>query len=457
MDAVNELSRNEWDIPGGAATASASAAWWPFSGGGLVGGYLALLLFMLIYCARPEDWIPGLSNAPLAKVAGTLAFLALLFSLRHIRRVPREIVYLALLIGQLFLASVLSPVWRGGAVQATLDFSKVFLAVAVVAVAVNSLRRLRLLIFTQAGSIAVIAAVTLWKGRSLLGRLNGVLGGPYGDPNDLALILVITLPLCLALLLLARGLFGKLVWATAIAGMAYTILLTGSRGGFLVLIVTSAMCIWSFAIRGRRPYLVALVAALAVIVSVSSASMIIGRLKGTFDASQDVAAAYASGQARQQLFWRSVEVTKENPLFGVGPGNFVQLSGDWHVAHNSYTQMSSEGGIPALALYLLILGSGFKNLRAAKRFAIRQRETLLLAKALHASLLGFVVGSFFLTQNYSYFPYFLIAYTTALFTISEKSDGARRAVEAARQTIATRPPRTAEQEFEMPSFSPQTQ
>jgi O-antigen ligase len=239
--------------------------------------------------------------------------------------------------------------------------------------------------------------------------------------------------------------------------MAYTILLTGSRGGFLVLIVTSAMCIWSFAIRGRRPYLVALVAALAVIVSVSSASMIIGRLKGTFDASQDVAAAYASGQARQQLFWRSVEVTKENPLFGVGPGNFVQLSGDWHVAHNSYTQMSSEGGIPALALYLLILGSGFKNLRAAKRFAIRQRETLLLAKALHASLLGFVVGSFFLTQNYSYFPYFLIAYTTALFTISEKSDGARRAVEAARQTIATRPPRTAEQEFEMPSFSPQTQ
>ena len=34
----------------------------------LVGAYVALLLFMFIYCARPEDWIPGLSHAPLAKV-----------------------------------------------------------------------------------------------------------------------------------------------------------------------------------------------------------------------------------------------------------------------------------------------------------------------------------------------------------------------------------------------------
>ena len=35
----------------------------------LVGAYVALLLFMAIYCARPEDWIPGLSHAPLAKIA----------------------------------------------------------------------------------------------------------------------------------------------------------------------------------------------------------------------------------------------------------------------------------------------------------------------------------------------------------------------------------------------------
>ena len=74
----------------------------------LVGAYIALVLFMVIYHGRPEDWIPGLSNVPLAKIAGVLALLALVFSLRHIRnRFPREIIYLFLLIGQLFLASII--------------------------------------------------------------------------------------------------------------------------------------------------------------------------------------------------------------------------------------------------------------------------------------------------------------------------------------------------------------
>ena len=89
-------------------------------------------------------------------------------------------------------------------------------------------------------------------------------------------------------------------------------------------------------------------ALLGVIVLQSSSGMLVGRLKGTFNPKEDTAAAYASTQDRQQLLWRSIEVTKEHPLFGVGPGNFAQLSGNWHVAHNSFTQMSSEGGIPAL-------------------------------------------------------------------------------------------------------------
>ena len=171
----------------------------------LLGAYVALLLFMFIYCARPEDWIPGLSHVPLAKVTVILALLALLFSLQHIRqRLPPEILYLALLIGQLFLAAALSPVWRGGAFQTTLGFAKVLIVVVVMVVAVNTPRRLHLLIFTQVASVAAIAAVTLWKGHLVLGRLEGMLGGNYSDPNDLALAFVISLPMCLALLFLTR-------------------------------------------------------------------------------------------------------------------------------------------------------------------------------------------------------------------------------------------------------------
>jgi putative inorganic carbon (HCO3(-)) transporter len=385
-----------------------------------VGAYVALLLFMFIYFARPEDWIPGLSKVPLAKIAGILALLGLLFSLQHIRRLPREILYLGLLTGQLIIASALSPVWRGGAFQTTLDFAKVLIVTVVMAVAVNTPRRLRLLIFTQAASVAVIGAVTLWKGHLLLGRLEGMLGGAYSDPNDLALSLVISLPLCLALLFLTRSWIWKAAWASAIVVMTFATFLTGSRGGFLSIIVTAGVCLWAFAIRGRRPHLVVLAILLAVIVVLSSGGIIIGRLKGTFNLKEDIAAANGSAQARRALFWRSIEVTKEHPFFGVGPGNFAQLSGTWHVTHNSFTQMSSEGGIPALILYVLVLWSGFKNIRATKRFANRQREIILFAKALYASLVGYVAGSCFLSVNLAFFPYMLVAYTTALYLIAIK-------------------------------------
>ena len=186
----------------------------------LVGAYVALLLFMFIYCARPEDWIPGLSNVPLAKITGILALLALVFSLRNIRQhLPREVIYLALLVGQLFLAAALSPVWRGGAVQTTLDFSKVLIIVIVMTVAVNTSKRLRLLIVIQAASVAMIAAVAILKSRLLVGRLEGMLGGNYSNPNDLALAIAISLPLCLALLFLSKRRVWKAAWALAMIVM----------------------------------------------------------------------------------------------------------------------------------------------------------------------------------------------------------------------------------------------
>jgi O-antigen ligase len=377
---------------------------------------------MFIYCARPEDWILGLSNVPIAKIAGVVALVALLFSLRHIhRRLPRETIYLGLLIAQLFLASTLSPVWRGGAFQTTLDFAKVLVVFVIIAVAINTSKRLRLLIFIQAASVAMIALVAVLKGRLLVGRLDGVLGGNYSNPNDLALAIVMSLPLCLALLFLVKNVVWKAAWAVAILVMVYAVLRTGSRGGFLSLVMVTAVCLWEFAIRGRRRYLLILAALVGVILWQSSSGMLVGRLKGTLDEKDDAASAYSSAQQRQRLFWRSVEITKKHPLFGIGPGNFEIESGDWHVAHNSYTQLSSEGGVPALILYILILSCGFGSVRATKRFARGQRESKLLAGALLASLTGFVVGSVFSSATYQFFPYFLVAYTSALLGIAKNS------------------------------------
>jgi putative inorganic carbon (hco3(-)) transporter len=388
----------------------------------LTEAYTSLLLFMAVYWARPTDWIPGLSTVPLAKIAAALALVALVLSLSQIRhRLPPEVGYVFLLIAQLFATAVMSPVWKGGALQTTLDFAKVGLIVFMLVMAVNTAKRLRQLFFIQAASVAAISAVAVWKGRLLGTRLEGVLNGNYSNPNDLALAIVISLPLCLALLLLSKNNLSKAVWAFAMVVMVYAVFLTGSRGGFLSLAIAAAVCLWEFGIRGRRPILLALTAVMGVLLWVSSGTMLSERLKGTFDSRDDAASAYGSAQQRQELLWRSVEITIAHPLFGVGPGNFQVMSGSWHGTHNSYMQMSSEGGVPALILYTLILWCGFKNVSEIKRLVRKKKELGLLVQALQASLSGFVVGSLFASDAFQFFPYFLVAYTRAFLWIAREA------------------------------------
>jgi O-antigen ligase len=401
----------------------------------LAEAYISLLLFMVVYCARPEDWIPGLSSVPLAKIAGVLALVALVLSLGKIRqRLPNEVILVILLTAQLFATVPMSPVWRGGALNTTLDFAKLVIIVPVMVMAVNTATRLHQLLFIQAASVATISAVAVWKGHMLGGRLAGVLSGNYSNPNDLALAIVISLPLCLALLFLSRSVLSKVAWAVATLVMAYAVFLTGSRGGFLALAVTTAVGLWEFAIRGRRTYLLVIVALVGVALCLSSSRMLSDRLKSTFDSENDVASAYGSAEQRQHLFWRSLEVTAEHPLFGVGPGNFPIISDSWRVTHNSYTQMSSEGGIPALVLYLMVLWAGFKNLKRTKKLSGTNKEAKLFAGALHASLAGFVVGSLFASCAYQFFPYFLVSYTTVLLRIAKEQAARSARVEPVEQT-----------------------
>jgi O-antigen ligase len=401
----------------------------------LVEAYLSLMLFMVVYCARPEDWIPGLSNIPLAKIAGILALVAFAFSLGKIRqRLPNEVILVILLTAQLFVTVPMSPVWRGGALNTTLDFAKIVVIVPVMVMAVNTATRLRRLLFIQAASVATISAVAVWKGHMSGGRLAGVLNGNYSNPNDLALAIVISLPLSLALLFLSRNVASKVAWAVATLVMAYAVFLTGSRGGFLALAVSTAVCLWEFAIRGRRTYLVAIVAFVGVVLCLSSSTMLSNRLKGTFDSENDAASAYGSAEQRQYLFWRSLEVTAEHPLFGVGPGNFPIISDVWRVTHNSYTQMSSEGGIPALILYVMVLWAGFKNLKRTRKLSDSNKEVKLFTGALHASLAGFMVGSLFASYAYQFFPYFLVSYTTVLLRIAKEQAARSVRAEPAEQT-----------------------
>ena len=385
--------------------------------------YFGLVLFMFAYFARPEDWIPGLAHVPLAKIAGILIFVALVFSFHTIRwNMPQEVIFLGLLILQLWLTVPFSPVWRGGAFYMMLSVSRVLPLVIVIYAAVRSMKRLRWILFVQAASVSVVAIASVVATRISGGRLQGVVSGIYGNSNDLAFIIDLSLPICLALALTTRSNWRKLAWSVVMLAMIYAVSLTASRGGAIALVVAALVCLWQIGVRERRFYLFLLVPVALIVIWVYSGNA----LRKRFDPSNTDPATHSteaaeSAQQRTMLLLQSLKITAQYPLFGVGPGNFAIVSGVWRVSHNSYTQISAEGGIPAFLLYVLFLWRGMANLREVRRYRKTEKRIWLFSMALEASLAAYLVGSFFSSVAYELYPYCLVAYTTALRLIVRRN------------------------------------
>ena len=164
--------------------------------------------FFVVYCARPEDWIPGLKYLPLAKITAIMAMWGLFNALgktkRTIKDLPKESRLLLVMILLLLAGGFLSPVWRGGAVSRSIDFSKIYIAWVLVFLLITTFDRLRRIIFIQQVSVVLVCAAALIKGRSTP-RLNGVLGGIYSNPNDLAFAIVLSLPFALAFMITSKN------------------------------------------------------------------------------------------------------------------------------------------------------------------------------------------------------------------------------------------------------------
>jgi hypothetical protein len=117
---------------------------------------------------------------------------------------------------------------------------------------------------------------------------------------------------------------------------------------------------------------------------------------------------------------RAINGIENYPLFGIGINNFVTYSLVWQEVHMTYLQICVEGGIPALVFYLLFFRCGFKNLKTLRKTKGLNEVTVLFVGALHGSLIGYAVGAVFAPEAYQFFPYFAVAFTSALLqTVKE--------------------------------------
>ena len=253
-------------------------------------------------------------------------------------------------------------------------------------------------------------------------------GGMFGNPNEMALHLVMMTPIVIALAIASKRGVMRWIYFVMAALFVGAIMVTFSRGGFLGLVACMAVLAWKLGRKYRLNVTIASVVVLGLTI-LSSPENYGRRMLSIFFRGLDPA---GSSDQRRELLERSILVTARNP-WGIGIGNFPLVGVHNLGTHNAFTQVSTELGILGLVAYLVFMISPFRKLRAVERIQFEADDLdwfYYLAVGLQASIVGFWVSSFFASVAYNWFIYYLIAYAVAFRRIYSLEKGLKEDVKA---------------------------
>ncbi len=435
-------------------------------------GYWGLLAFTAVLLLRPQDIIPPVAALHLAEIFAIIGLIGLITN-RLSRKLPilhvtPEVVGLTLF-GLVIAGTIPFSLWPGGAFEVlTGMYLKVILMFVLMTTSLTSPKRLDrfiwLIVFAS-GYVAVGALISYLRGTNMVetDRVTGSIGGIWGNPNDLALNMVVFLPFAV-LLAFRRGAsaVSRSMAAAITVLMLAAIVFTKSRSGFLGLIAMVAALLFE-ARRVRRGVAPAILAAVLLLearrVQRGVASVILdgvllavplmpdsfwARMDSIFNAKEDETGSREARKLDMRESWRTF---LEYPLTGVGAGQFKNYNPPWRVdrwreSHNVWLQVAAETGIFGfLAFLYLVIRAVMAPLSAMRRLgpvrspAARRtrapRQTALRGPpgeagrpqpdngqtgalrghvaAVTAGMAGWLVCAFFASVAYNWTFYYLLA------------------------------------------------
>jgi O-antigen ligase len=324
---------------------------------------------------------------------------------------------------------------QGVAFQFWTDFARTVLMALVVAGSVRGAHDLKRLTFVYFAVTVLYTAVVLV--RFQLSADSWRLGRLYNyDANDLATLIASAMPLGLYFVLGHRRLALRIVAIAGLGVLLVGMIRSGSRGGFIALLAVVAFVLLGFTTIPARARVAGLAAILAVVFGAAS-DKYWSQMQTMLNPNQDY--NLTSDAGRMKIWERGLGYMAAHPVLGVGGQNFGVAEGTisplarlqersigvrWGAAHNTFIQVGAELGIPGLLLFIGLIGTAFRSLRRVTRHWARAGggstgvDLSRLAQALMAALIGFLVGSFFLSLAYSDILYTLLAFTIALAKIA---------------------------------------
>ena len=372
---------------------------------------------------------------------------ALLFALdtgRRRRLATLRSLPLGLAVALLVVLAIGAPVsiWPGGSISfLARDFVPSILLAVLIAGAARGVRDIEFLIAVLLAGAAIFSAYILLtvqvEPTGRLGRLR------YYDVNDLALLIVSSIPL--AVLMLRRG-SGALRTTFAIACLGIfvvTLVRSGSRGGFLAFVVVSLYMLLRYRALPARVRTGAVVGG-ALLLLAAGSDRYWQMMQTLLHPKSDYNWAGNTYDGRMEIWKRGLGYIGEHPLLGVGADAFpvaegelstmarrrreLHLSTKWSVAHNAYIHIAAEGGLFAFAAFVGMLGAAFLALARVNRVARTaggDPRVAACAQALTGAFIGYVFAQIFISAQYFTFLYVLVGLVAATEKIARMgSEGA---------------------------------
>lgn len=390
--------------------------------------FIALFFFSVVLYFRPYELVPSLSQyTQMAFFFGVIT-LCIYFPTQiivdgNLTARPREVNLILLFC----LAAFLSMPLATNPGEAYKEFSEVLLkAIVIFIVLVNVIRteaRLKLLIwlaFAVSIYLSFYAISDYTTGNFRAGnayynnvRIAGVIGGIFGNSNDLALHLATMIPLAVGFALASKSFLRKILYIASAVLFVSAIVVTFSRGGFLGLFIAALVLTRKIGRRNKFLSTAALVITMLTLLTFAPGSYL-GRVSTIFNSAADVT---GSSSQRTEILIRSIMVTLRYPLFGVGVGNFHYKSVQELVSHNAYTQVSAEMGIPALVIYVMLMVYPLRRLRQVERETQDRpdkRKFYYWSIGIQTAIIAYMVSSFFASVAYQWYIYYLVGYAVAL-------------------------------------------
>ena len=402
---------------------------------------MAVAGYILTAVGRVHQLFPILDVVRPATMTGLVAIACYVTNRRPERRLGDIVVgptrYIAAFLGWMLLSLTGALVLETSFDVVFGNFLKTALMFVIVAGAVRGPRdieRLAMVYLVSATLYSVVVITRFDLGAGDAWRLGHLY---YYDANDFATFAVTALPFGLYFLHAAERSSVRLFAAFSLCILAIAFVRTGSRGGFIALVSVTAFIVMRYTAIAFRWRIAA--TAIVALVVVGTASDQYWTQMGTILSDADYNRTDESG--RMQIWRRGVGYMFRNPIFGVGPGNFQAAEGmlssfaarqqvgvgvRWNAAHNSYIQVGAELGIPGLIIFVMMIAATFGILRRVNRSCgdfedERDDNRRALTNALTASLVGFVVGAYFLSLVYAELFYTLLAISVGLYKVSQSA------------------------------------